>query len=406
MVNVSGLREKATHKAPQALDALLDQTPVSAMNSCTLFPWSVPCDKGNYNDEGWHAEIGALEQHCKAVLGYGYRLVYGQARNTRWQGQVPNLEQIVFDTAEDLFRFIAKYDEATFLLTVADNAAKTLSGLKIPLVSQKPWVQWLKANKTVIMNNRSGDFWKGVLDLAAYLAANPDSGLFPRELPVSVDTKFLESNCMLVMSLVNSLRPDIPILSDKSLTWPHRLGLRTKEDMIHLRLPVHADLMVQNTMCSRMNLIIIPKEAFISFSYPSVRRVFIIENETLFLTFPLSDGELAIYKGGFAITALAGAQWLSFCDLFYFSDIDEHGFAMLDIMREMYPGTKNFCMDEQTYKHFSEYRVQGKAFTGDYERLTDSEIATLKRIKADIGYGRLEQEHIDLGYIEQRKRDL
>lgn len=320
----------------------------------------------------------------------------------------------MFDTPEDLLRFSDRYDDTLFLLSIAKEADNKLGQISIPDLhtgscsDSRPWIAWLKSNKNTIMNPRYRDsgFWRGVIDLAAYLAVHPDSGCFPRELPVPVDTKFLETNHVLVIGLLCTFRPDLPVLFDKQLSWEHQLGLRKKEDMIQIRLPMPAQIMVANEVCTQTNHVIIPKEAFIAFSYPHIKKVFIIENETLFLTFPLEDGELALYKGGFAITALRGAPWLELCKLYYFSDIDEHGFAMLSLMRGMYPKVQSFCMDIQTYEQFSEFKGTGKNYPGEYTGLTASELQVLEMLRVDGQHVRLEQEHVSLEYIKKRKQSL
>lgn len=411
MVDVTELRKKAEKKARAILNDLLAEQPATALTDCKVFPWSVTCNKGNYNREDfqkWSEGVGALRKASKEYRPFGYRLEYGLECNTQRYGLQRNISEIIFDTAEDLFRFVSMYDDVQFLLSVAQTAdciLKDVSGIDI---ASRPWREWLKSSKNTIMSPkyRESDFWKKILELAAYLAEHPDSGLFPRELPVAVDTKFMEGNHALELGLVRVLRPEVPTLFNNELPWEQQMGLRRKDGLIHLRLPEPAAIMAQDHQYSHIDRIIIPKEDFISFSHPALRRVFVIENETLFLTFPLMEGEIALYRGGFAITTLANVPWMETTDMYYFSDIDEHGFAMLDLMRGMYPRAKNFCMDAQTYDHFATYRVPGKPCPGTFERLSQPERILLERLRSDKELGRLEQEHIDLGYIRDRKGEL
>ena len=51
------------------------------------------------------------------------------------------------------------------------------------------------------------------------------------------------------------------------------------------------------------------------------RRVVIVENLTTFLAFPAGPDAVAIWGGGFAVSLLAGANWLLGKQLFYWGDM-------------------------------------------------------------------------------------
>ena len=60
-----------------------------------------------------------------------------------------------------------------------------------------------------------------------------------------------------------------------------------------------------------------------------VRQVYVVENETTYLAFPLGPGAMVVFGGGYAVSTLRHAPWLAGIRLAYWGDLDTHGFAML-----------------------------------------------------------------------------
>ena len=90
-----------------------------------------------------------------------------------------------------------------------------------------------------------------------------------------------------------------------------------------------------------------------------IKRVFIIENEAVYLSFPISDSDICVFGGGFQ-AAVLDALWMNERDIHYFGDLDEHGLEILSLFRARYPKTKSLMMDTETYTTFREYSVKGE----------------------------------------------
>ena len=136
----------------------------------------------------------------------------------------------------------------------------------------------------------------------------------------------------------------------------------------------------------------------------NVQKIFIIENEMVYLTFPSVENALCIWGHGFSVTSLKNCSWLKIHEVFYFGDLDEHGFLILSDFRKYFPETKSFCMDKKTLDTFDSFRAEGKSLTGGAlpENLTEEEKAVFAELRADKGRNRLEQERITLGYLKER----
>jgi len=80
----------------------------------------------------------------------------------------------------------------------------------------------------------------------------------------------------------------------------------------------------------------------------TVSRVFITENETNFLAFPPLKGSLLIFGAGYGWETLGKADWLAHCAIYYWGDIDTHGFAILNQLRSRFQHVESFLMDRKT----------------------------------------------------------
>ncbi|QDQ29200.1 hypothetical protein FNU76_03530 [Chitinimonas arctica] len=136
-----------------------------------------------------------------------------------------------------------------------------------------------------------------------------------------------------------------------------------------------------------------------------VRRVFITENETNFLAFPCVSGSMIVFGSGYGWEALAKARWLERCEVYYWGDIDTHGFAILDKLRKYFPHVTSLSMDRDTLQAYSElWGIEDKPQCIDLHRLTREEHELYNdlrdnRIRANL---RLEQEHIGFDWVRAR----
>jgi len=136
---------------------------------------------------------------------------------------------------------------------------------------------------------------------------------------------------------------------------------------------------------------------------PGVSRVFITENEINFLAFPQVPDSLLIFGAGYGFEALGQATWLRRCQVFYWGDIDTHGFAILDQLRTSLPQARSLLMDRATLHAFeAQWGVEDKQTLRDLPRLNVEECALYNdlrdnRLSPNL---RLEQEHIGFGWVE------
>ena len=80
----------------------------------------------------------------------------------------------------------------------------------------------------------------------------------------------------------------------------------------------------------------------------TVKCVFVTENETNFLTFPQVRDAIVIFGAGYVWEALARSHWMNKCTMYYWGDIDTHGFGILDQLRCHFDHVESFLMDRAT----------------------------------------------------------
>lgn len=184
----------------------------------------------------------------------------------------------------------------------------------------------------------------GVLD---WLVAHPESGMYIRQLPIAgVDTKWLGRHRRVVTGLVTAV------------TGADDLGLAAMEPRVRLRL-LHPELRMAG-----LDDLEVPWSQAAALSVPGLvaedLRVLVVENLESFVALP-TDGSwgsvVAINGGGYAASLVADLPWLSSCRVYYWGDIDSHGFGILNRFRAHVGHAESVLMDRGTLEAFRHLAV-------------------------------------------------
>ena len=95
--------------------------------------------------------------------------------------------------------------------------------------------------------------------------------------------------------------------------------------------------------------------------------------------------------------------------MYYWGDIDTHGFAILDKLRSHFAHVDSFLMDRATLAaHTAVWGIEDKPLLVDLQKLTPDERALYddlrdNRIRQRL---RLEQEHVGFGWVTHRLQEL
>ena len=240
----------------------------------------------------------------------------------------------------------------------------------------------------------SSHYWSDICLCAEWLNKNQDSKLYIREIPLPVHTKFIEQNSKLIQSLTEK--------SDSILSFEETFGLKTKPCSVRFRsLSEKVSLPFSMTNLSECQIPIKDFECLDKKFSDQIKNIFIVENEMVYLTFPKVPNSICIWGHGYTVNSLNNVKWFNSKRIYYFGDLDEHGFDILSSYRRFYSNIRSFCMDNDTWNKYQEYAVEGKILDGNKipENLTIDEKAVFTILHNSLK-NRIEQERISVKYIK------
>ncbi|MEB0140722.1 MULTISPECIES: DUF3322 domain-containing protein [unclassified Undibacterium] len=238
--------------------------------------------------------------------------------------------------------------------------------------------------------------WPQLLAVVDWLEQHPRPGMYVRQVDLpGVATKFIENHRAVLTQLLDLALPAAAIDQSKTGTaqFAARFGFRDKPLRIRCRLLDPALLPSPALACADLTL---DATSFSRLDLP-LKRVFITENEINFLAFPEMQNSMVIFGAGYGWDALARSQWLHDCQIYYWGDLDTHGFAILNQLRLHFRHVESLLMDQATlHEHVAFWGHEEKPVRAELGLLTPAEAALYddlrdNRLRPGL---RLEQEHI------------
>lgn len=298
-------------------------------------------------------------------------------------------QAVLFDCDESLFKSIGKLGDVHRFDALCELILKRFPELR-------PWLE-----KRPLVALAHDDHWPRLLAVLAFLKQNPRPGIYVRQLEIpEVDTKFIEKHKKLLGELLDLVLPEEAI--DWSATgvkkFEQRYGFLAKPLQIRFRI---LDSYHYIAGLSELQL---PVDQFCNL-HLDIDTVFITENEINGLAFPEIKRSIIIFGLGFGLDRLAGIDWLGSKNIYYWGDIDTHGFVMLDQLRSYFPGAYSFLMDKATLlTHRSQWGVEEKPSRRELQCLLPDEQEVYKLLITDelASRVRLEQEKISYHHLKQQ----
>jgi len=244
--------------------------------------------------------------------------------------------------------------------------------------------------------------WPELLTVCEWFKAHPNPGLYLRQLDIEgVDTKFIESRKGILAELLDlaleSKDSGCQIASGGKNSFERRFGLKYDQPLIRLRI-------LDNRLAiDGLADLCLPVNDLFSRDFHA-KTVYITENKVNGLSFPAVEDALIIFGLGYGIEALAEMGRLREKNIWYWGDIDTHGFAMLSQIRTYFPHSRSFLMDRETllsHQHLCVEEDNERRVTKDLPNLTEEERDLFSALKENR-FGnrlRLEQERISYSYL-------
>jgi hypothetical protein len=360
MITLNELKNKANRQYNKVLKSYFSEE--------DLFPMLIPSSKKLEKNQDIFEQQRDLLINSKNKLGFGYWITFKEKSKTNDS----EINKIAFETKEDLLQFIDKVSDYQRFI----NATELILG-EIPFLGKL-------LEKTPKIVNEYKDDWVDLLKVCHYFLENPQPNLYVRSLPINISTKFIETHQGILKTLLDFLIPEYVNVEESDFF--KRFHLQIEEPNIKIRfldysLRLHPSLSYLSVWQSEIKFLDIKCE-----------KIYIIENLTTFLSFPSENQSIAIWGSGFAVSLLAEIDWFQNKKLYYWGDIDIHGFQILDQIRRYYPTIESLLMDENTFKKYHRGEIGGRYNFVPLNNLTHSEQALYEVV---LKYNwRLEQEKI------------
>lgn len=111
------------------------------------------------------------------------------------------------------------------------------------------------------------------------------------------------------------------------------------------------------------------------------------------------EKSMVVFGLGYGLERLAKSAWLAGKTIYYWGDIDTHGFAMLDRIRRYFPQTLSLLMDLGTLMdHRALWGTEQSPLTRDLTHLNPAETALYAGLRQNLWAPALRQEQERISY--------
>ncbi|MDQ7002126.1 MAG: DUF2220 family protein [Ghiorsea sp.] len=371
------------------------------VNHESIFPLSVALSKPSA--KVMLEAFPEMQDWVKTILAYAnqhHLTVAWHSINHRVLGKQHMPVRLLIQSSEQAARLVGKSKALKHYDTLNKLTCKRL------LILQ-PWVL---EHPLKVLNLAA--VWDKILDVCLWMMAHPHPRIYLRQVDIkNIDSKFIEQHKQVFTALFDIILPAFAIDDDYTgaAGFIRRYGFLDKPAMLRLRpLDTHIsmidgaenqDVMLTASTFSTLNTSILQH----------IKTVFIVENEINYLSFPKQKQALLIFGSGYGFEALKQAHWLQRCALYYWGDIDTHGFAILNQLRAIYPHTQSFLMDEKTLlSHQVFWGTEPKQERANLSYLQPEEENLYEQLRSNTlsQHIRLEQERIAFSDVLDAIQDL
>jgi hypothetical protein len=353
MIQPEEIRRKAENLYASFLQAWL-------RGDDSFFPRTIPANKvpDAADVAAAISSVSRLRDGSKEVVGYGYTIEWREV-NSRKLGRNKFPSRILFETREDYLRYIAKQRAFASFTEAVSQLRATFPVLE----------SWIRANTLSVVE--AAPELEGLIHVVQFFRDHPRPDRFARELPIPVDTKFIERHQGLLREWLDLVLPPHAIRADED-HFERRYGLRYAEPQLHVRL---LDPSLRQELSLPWSEFSLPLHTLAKLPVRKTSAV-VVENKVNLLTLPALDRTIGLGGLGRGVTILRHVPWLKQMPMAYWGDIDVEGFEILSALRAVFPQTCSVLMDLATLDRWCHLASQGKGRTPDVPvHLSDQERA-------------------------------
>ena len=347
----------------------------------------------NFREAGlW---IDELVSHSKKKKGKGYSVGFNSVSHRQLGKQILP-DRIFIETVDDFLAVCGKLKEFTVFQEIFSFTREMLPPLT-GFIRDKPFI---------VLDNSTE--WKKLLRVCLFFKDYQTPALYIRQIVIpGIDTKFIEKNKKTLSEMLIYLMPDKYGTTPVELSYhgfEKRFGLLYDEPLIRFRI-LDPALFINSLSDITLTL------SEFKILNPQVENVFITENKINGLAFPMMEKSIVIFGLGYGIKMLEGIDWLRSRKIYYWGDIDTHGFSILSMVRGIFPECRSLLMDENTLLSHGDAWVvepENRRQTGDLDNLDNAEKKLYGKLRNDtLGERvRLEQEIISFNLLREKLANL
>jgi hypothetical protein len=290
--------------------------------------------------------------------------------------------------------------EAAIAILNKRNDAVTFSRIVDQTRKREPRiVQWLQRRPLKALE--IAEQWPLLLDVVNWMRVHPNPQIYLRQIDLpNVHSKFIESHRAVLSELIEVAAPECVLNPDAQVIsrFATRYGFKEKPNRVRFRM---LDVKRQFLQGAALQDIELNIESFATLA-PVVEKVFITENEINFLAFPSTPNAMVIFGSGYGFLALEQAFWLNQRQIYYWGDIDTHGFAILNQLRHSFAHVKSLLMNRATLMQFKQFwGVEASPTNRDLPMLLTEELDLYNDLRDQrLGINlRLEQEIVGFDWM-------
>lgn len=283
---------------------------------------------------------------------------------------------------------LTAHEQAWALLGV-QRQVTAYADLLALVADDAPVRQWVVTHPLKAL--AAAEDWEQLLAAYRWLDRARGSGVHLRTIDApGVDTKFVEQHRVVLSQLLGVGRSGPSFVKDLRLAAkPEMVRMRFEPGILGLPPSVtEASLRWQEVADLRVG----------------VQSAVVVENETTFLSLDPPHEGVLLWGKGFDVDRIGALRWLADVPVWYWGDLDTHGFAILDRLRAWLPRAASFLMDRDTLlQHRARWGSEPSPTSARLTRLGAEEAALYADLVEDryASSVRLEQERIDWSWVRQ-----
>lgn len=332
--------------------------------------------------------VSDLEQHQKTDRRSGYRIEY-KDRKARDGGSNREISGIFVDSEQDLLTLAGKAVDF-------QQFQEVLRKLRAELPELGDWIQ-----RNPLKLSSYHEPLDGLIAVVQYLKSNPRPGVFARELPLPIGSKFVEQHQGILDQWLGECSRDLRVFDETSFFLKY--GLRDDKEHHAINL-LDPDLKREYQIPFKE--LSLSWRDLLGLKLSNVRILF-VENLVNLLTLPDRSRTIGIAAKGKFVNQFASLPWLRNCELFYWGDFDVEGFGILASFRAalhahgVEVSITSLLMDRATFDAFAAFKVPHAPSSTDasLQWLTEDERAMFEFLRDEKW--RLEQEYVSQAYVEK-----